>query len=136
MRLALPIAEGKFSLHYGRASALSIHDVDLERGTSVPVGLLPFPAEGTCSAAAWVAAQGVDVMLAGGLGGGAAQGLGKAGVQVLAGIREEDPSKVLASFLAGAAEARRLAPGESLCEGHDDDDHDHHGEGHVCHCRG
>lgn len=135
MRIAMPIADGKFSTHYGRAKGLSVHDVDLETGTSVDLGLKPFPETGTCSAASWVAQQGIDVLLAGGLGGGAAQGLGKHGIKVLAGVQEEDPAKVLASFLAGVTRVVELAPGESMCNGHDDD-HDHHGEGHVCTCKG
>lgn len=136
MRVALPIAEGKFSTHYGRAEALSLHEIDLEKGTASNLGLRLFPADGTCSAAPWVAAQGVEILLAGGLGNGAAQGLGKAGVKVFAGIEETDPAKVLESFLAGVAQARELAPGESMCQGHDDDhEHGHHGEGHVCTCK-
>jgi len=135
MRIAMPIADGKFSTHYGRAMGLSIHDVDLEKGEMTDLGLKPFPETGTCSAAAWVAEQGIEVLLAGGLGAGAAQGLGKHGIKVLAGVNEEDPAKVLASFLAGVTRVVELAPGESLCGGHDDDDH-HHGEGHVCTCKG
>ena len=132
MRIALPISEGKFSTHYGRAESLSIHDIDLEHGTSTDVGVKEFP-EGTCGAGAWVARQGVEVMLAGGLGGGAAKGLAEAGVKVMAGVQETDPKRVLELFLAGVAQARELAPGESACQGHD---HDHdHGEGHVCTCK-
>ena len=137
MRVALPISEGKFSIHYGRAEALSLHEVDLATGKASDLGMRLFPAEGTCSAAPWVAAQGVEILLAGGLGSGAAQGLGKAGVKVFAGIEETDARKVLESFLAGVAQARELAPGESMCQGHDDDhEHGHsQGAGHVCTCK-
>jgi predicted Fe-Mo cluster-binding NifX family protein len=132
MRIAMPLCEGKFSVHYGRAEKISIHDIDLEGGTSVDVGVKDFP-EGTCGAGAWVARQGVEVMLVGGLGAGAAQGLEEAGVKVLAGVQEEDAAKVLRMFLEGATQVRELAPGESACQGHD---HEHeHGEGHVCTCR-
>lgn len=135
MRVALPVSEGKFSTHYGRAEALSLHDVDLSTGRASDLGLRLFPAEGTCSAGPWVAAQGVEILLAGGLGSGAAQGLGEAGVKVFSGIEETDARKVLESFLAGVAQARELAPGESMCQGHDDDDHGHEA-GHVCACKG
>ena len=120
MRIALPISEGKFSIHYGRAEALSLHDIDLATGTSADLGMRLFPAEGTCGAGPWVAQQGVEVLLAGGLGSGAAQSLAKAGVKVFAGIAETDPRKVIQQFLAGVAEARELAPGESMCQGHED----------------
>jgi predicted Fe-Mo cluster-binding NifX family protein len=134
MRIALPISEGKFSTHYGRAEALSIHDIDLDTGTARDGGLRLFPAEGTCGAGPWVAAQGIEILLAGGLGGGAAKGLAEAGVRVMAGVQETDPKRVLELFLAGVSQAREMAPGESTCQGHGDDDH-HHGEGHVCTCR-
>ena len=136
MRIALPIADGKFALHYGRSQALSLHDVDAEKGTVVDLGMRPFPAEGTCSAADWVASHGVEVLLAGGLGAGAASGLGKVGVRVMAGVQEEDPRRVVEMFLAGLAQVRELAPGESLCQGHEDgEEHGHeHAEGHVCTC--
>ena len=138
MRIALPIADGKFALHYGRSQALSLHEVDLATGSSTDLGLRAFPAEGTCSAAPWVASQGVEILLAGGLGAGAAAGLGNAGVRVMAGIQEEDPRLVVEQFLSGIAQARELSPGESLCHGHEDGEDQghggHHGEGHVCTC--
>lgn len=139
MRIALPISEGKFSTHYGRAEALSLYEVDLSEGTAANLGMRLFPAEGTCGAGAWVATQGVEILLAGGLGSGAALGLGKAGVKVFAGISETDPAKVVEQFLAGIAQARELAPGESMCQGHEDgEEHGHghhHGAGHVCTCK-
>lgn len=138
MRIALPIADGKFALHYGRSQALSLHEIDLASGSSSNLGMRAFPSEGTCSSAEWVASQGVEVLLAGGLGAGAADGLGKAGVRVMAGIQEEDPRLVVEMFLAGLTQARELSPGESLCHGHEEGEgHDHgghHGEGHVCTC--
>lgn len=136
MRIALPIADGKFSTHYGRAQALSLHDIDLGSGKTSDLGLKEFPEEGTCSAAPWVAAQGVEVLLVGGLGAGAARGLGEVGVKVFAGIEEEDPAKVVEMFLAGLAQAKELAPGESLCQGHDDEHGHQHGADHVCTCKG
>lgn len=139
MRIALPISEGKFSTHYGRAESISMYEVDLSAGTASNLGMRLFPAEGTCGAGTWVAAQGVEILLAGGLGSGAAQGLGKAGVKVFAGISETDPAKVVEQFLAGIAQARELAPGESMCQGHEDgEEHGHghhHGAGHVCTCK-
>lgn len=134
MRIAMPIAEGKFSLHYGSCEAISIHDIDLEHGVATPVAVLDAPAEGMCGAGPWIASQGVQVLLAGGLGAGAAQGLGKAGVRVFAGIQERDPAKVLEMFLSGVAQARELAPGESMCHGHDDEHEHRHGADHVCTC--
>lgn len=139
MRIALPIADGKFSIHYGRAQALALHDVDLLKGSASSLGLRMFPAEGTCGSGQWVASQGVEILLAGGLGAGAARGLAEAGVTVLAGIEEEDARKVLGAYLAGFATVRELAPGESLCQGHDDAEggqHGHHGADHVCSCKG
>ena len=135
MRIALPLANGKFSIHYGRAEALSIHEIDLEKGISTSLGMRMFPQEGTCGAGKWVAAQGVEVLLAGGLGAGAAKGLGEAGVRVFAGVEEEEPNKVLEMFLAGIAQAKELAPGESACQGHGDEPGHQHGEGHVCTCK-
>lgn len=134
MRIAMPIAEGKFALHYGSCETLSIHDIDLQRGVAMPVAVVDAPAEGMCGAGPWIASQGVQVLLAGGLGAGAAQGLGKAGVRVFAGIKETDPAKVLEMFLDGVAEARELAPGESMCRGHEDGHEHRHGADHVCTC--
>jgi predicted Fe-Mo cluster-binding NifX family protein len=134
MRIAMPIAEGKFSLHYGSCEVLSIHDIDLQSGVATPVAVVDAPAEGMCGAGPWIASQGVQVLLAGGLGAGAAQGLGKAGVRVFAGIKETDPAKVLEMFLDGVAEARELAPGESMCHGHEDGHEHRHGADHVCTC--
>lgn len=137
MRIALPLVEGKFALHYGSSDSISLHDIDAAHGVAKGAGVVATPAEGMCGAGPWLAAQGVEVLLAGGIGAGAARGLADAGVRVFAGVQDEDARKVLELFLAGLARARELAPGESMCKGHGEGGHEHghhHGEGHVCTC--
>lgn len=139
MRIALPISKGRFSLHYGSAEAVSVVDLDLDACKATPCGTFDAPEGGMCGAGSWMASKGIEVLLVGGIGSGAAAGLGKAGIRVMAGLEEEDPEKVVAMFLEGVAQARELAPGESMCQGHDKDHdgsgHHHHGEGHACTCR-
>lgn len=135
MRIALPISNGRFSLHYGSAEEIALHDIDVEQGVATSVGMVSTPAEGMCGAGSWMAAQGIEVLIVGGIGAGAARSLGQAGIRVFAGIQEEDPEKVVTMILEGVAQARELAPGESMCQGHGEGGHGHHhGEGHACTC--
>ncbi len=129
MILGLPVSDGKFSGHYGKSQALRLYEA--KSGAAHLIGDRAFPDTGVCSASAWVAEQGVEVMLTGGLGKGAADGLMSKGIRVVAGFTTEDTDVAVQEFLAG--NGTELSLGESRCQGHGDHEHE---EGHVCHCHG
>lgn len=112
MRIAIPVEGDRLCEHFGHCEAFAFMDVDVTTGKvtgrtdvapppHVP-GILP----------GWVAAQGANVVLAGGMGGRAVSLFEQAGVKVLTGCPAESPEELARQFLGGT-----LLPGGGVCGG-------------------
>ena len=111
MRIAIPLAGDRLSPHFGHCDRFALVDVDapvrrvlrqeeVEAPPHQP-GLLP----------AWLAQQGVTVVLAGGMG-QRAQGLfTQHGIVVVVGVPSETPKQLVAQYLAG-----NLQAGDNVCD--------------------
>jgi predicted Fe-Mo cluster-binding NifX family protein len=126
MKIAVPLHQGKFSEHFGGAEAFAFYTVDDgnraigERQTGSP------PEHGRGVFPMWLRKQGATVVLAGGMGPRAVDMFTQHGIQVLLGIRGDDPDAVVQAYLNGTLEST----GE-LCHEHGFHDcgHDHGGTG-------
>jgi len=76
-------------------------------------------------------AEGVTVVLAGGMGRGAQQNMLNNGVEVVIGVPPAEPDVLVAAYLAG-----EIRSGVNACEGEGSHahDHGHHHEGGNCQC--
>jgi predicted Fe-Mo cluster-binding NifX family protein len=110
MRIAIPIANGALAMHFGHCAAFALVDVDDDRAITATAtaaapphqpGLLP----------RWLAEQGVDVVIAGGMGGRAQQLFREAGIEVLTGAPAEAPETLVRAYLDGA-----LVTGANACD--------------------
>jgi ATP-binding protein involved in chromosome partitioning len=111
MKIAIPLAEGKLSMHFGHCEQFALVDVDpaqrkiLQReDIKAPVhepGLLP----------KWLAERGANLIIAGGMGQRAQDLFCEHGIQVLIGAPAETPEKLAADYLAGT-----LQPGDNVCD--------------------
>lgn len=122
-KIAVPTVNGKFSQHFGGADRFAIFEVDEKARKIVSsVDAVPPPhAEG--SFPTWLKEQGVNAILAGGMGPRAITMLEEFGVQVVAGIAgNAAPETLVRTFIEGSL----AASGES-CH-----DHGFHG----CHDHG
>lgn len=126
MKIALPvISDDSFSAHYGGSSHLLCFATDpvakriLERCSLRP------PSAEPCAWPEWIRAQGVDVILAGGMGPGPRQRCADLGITVVAGLPDDAPEDLVNDFLHG-----RLSAGENPCAGGSHD----HGHDHTCAC--
>ncbi len=101
MIIAIPVAEGKLSKHFGHCAHFALIDVDpvekkilkrqdIEAPPHQP-GLLP----------PWLAERGANVVIAGGMGERAHELFTEKGLQVLVGAPAETPEKLVADYLAG-----------------------------------
>lgn len=125
MIIAIPLTENdEFSPHFGGSAKVALFEVDPARRaisrSTVVVPSFPEP----CSWADWLAAQGVTLFLAGGMGGGARQRMAAAGIDVVVGVPAADPRALVQAWLDG-----KLTPGANACEG----EGSHHGHGHGHH---
>jgi len=111
MKIAIPLADGKLSMHFGHCERFALVDVNpaekkiLKREdiTAPPhePGLLP----------PWLAERGVTIIIAGGMGQRAQKLFAEQGIQVVVGAPDETPERLVGDFLAG-----KLQSGENICD--------------------
>lgn len=111
MRIAIPLANGKLSLHFGHCERFALVDVDptekkilnredIEAPLHQP-GLLP----------PWLAERGANIIITGGIGQRAQALFAEQGIQVVVGAAAETPEKLVSDYLAGTLQA-----GENVCD--------------------
>ena len=111
MRIAIPLANGKLSMHFGHCAHFALVDVDatgkkilkredIEAPPHEP-GLLP----------PWLAERGVTIIIAGGMGQRAQDLFTEQGITVLVGAIAESPENLVADFLGGT-----LQTGANVCD--------------------
>jgi predicted Fe-Mo cluster-binding NifX family protein len=129
MKIAVPVHQGKFSEHFGGAEEFAFYTIETadrsigERRFDAP------PEHGRGVFPMWLRRQGATVVLAGGMGPRASSILEQHGIEVVLGVRGDDPDEVVRAFLAGTL----VATGEKCHEhsyhdcGHHDGQGDHGG---------
>jgi predicted Fe-Mo cluster-binding NifX family protein len=111
MRIAIPLADDKLTMHFGHCESFALIDVDttskniLGREDVVPPphqpGLLP----------PWIAERGAKLVIAGGMGQRAISLFQEQGITVVVGAPADTPEKLVASYLAGTLET-----GGNVCD--------------------
>jgi len=131
MKIAIPMADGKFSEHFGGARAfLVFHGNHRPRSLGQPE-LFGAPEHKPGSLPQWLQEQGVDALVCSAIGERALIMLANAGIEVFLTDGDPDPSALAAACLSG--KLRRANSENSRCQGgHQNHDHDH-GDGHECH---
>lgn len=131
MRIAIPYENGQVFQHFGHTAQFAIYDA--EGGQVTGSAVVPTLGGGHGALAGFLQRSRVDVVICGGIGGGARQALKQAGIQLYGGVQGPADAAVQA-YLAGTL----AYDPEAHC-----DHHDHaHGEGHSCghdcggHCHG
>lgn len=130
MKIAIPTADGKLCAHFGHCESFTFADINPETNEIMNLEE-KIPEEGiSCQSASWISEQGVNTVLAGGMGGRPMMLFAQNGVQVIAGCPELPVKEVIEAYLS-----KTLETGVNTCggEGHDHAHCHHHGEGHHCH---
>ncbi len=111
MRIAIPLANGMLSAHFGHCERFALIDVDPDKKTILNRGEAEAPPHEPGLLPAWLAEKGANVVIAGGMG-GRAQGLfAEQGIEVVVGAPSETPEKLVERFLVGTLEV-----GGNLCD--------------------
>jgi len=111
MRIAIPIAAGKLSMHFGHCEQFALLDVNPEMKEIVKTDMLPAPAHQPGLLPKWLAEQGANLIIAGGMGQRAQQLFTEQGIQVLIGAPAETPELIVKQYLDGS-----LIPGKNICD--------------------
>lgn len=111
MRIAIPLVQGKLSLHFGHCDHFAIFDTD-EDATKIEnredfappshePGVLP----------KWLAGMGVNIIIAGGMGQRAQQLFEQNDIKVVVGASSEIPEELVSAFLQDTLET-----GDNICD--------------------
>lgn len=118
MRIAVTYENGNVFQHFGRTEYFKVYETEDKKIVSSEV--ISSNGTGHGALAGLLAEQGVDVLICGGIGGGAQAALEEAGVELIAGA-EGNTDEAVESYLKG-----ELVSTGSNCHHHD------HEEGHSC----
>ena len=116
MKIAVTYENGKVFQHFGKTESFKIYEVEDNQIVSSEV--ISSNGSGYGALAGLLAEQGIDVLICGGIGGGAQAALADAGIELCAGA-QGDTDQAVEAYLKG-----ELVSSGVNC--------DHHGEGHSC----
>lgn len=116
MKIAVTYENGKVFQHFGKTESFKIYEVEDNQIVSSEV--ISSNGSGHGALAGLLAEQGIDVLICGGIGGGAQAALADAGIELCAGA-QGDTDQTVEAYLKG-----ELVSSGVNC--------DHHGEGHSC----
>ena len=123
MRIAVTYANGEIFQHFGHTEQFKVYDV--QDGKIVSASIVDTCGSGHGALAGVLTALQADVLICGGIGGGAQMALAAAGIKLFGGVSGNADAAV-ESFLAG-----ELAYNPDVkCNHHGE--HHHHEEGHAC----
>ena len=128
MKIVIPSAENKLCGHFGHCEYFTFVEVNPETKEILSIEK-KVPEEGIyCQSANWLATQGANVVLAGGMGGRPMAIFAQNGVKIVAGCPELDIEEVVTKFLNDT-----LVTGENACGDEHHHCHGHHHGEHHCH---
>lgn len=111
MKIAVPLAQGKLSMHFGHCNNFAIFDVDTQSKQILERQLLDAPDHQPGLLPSWLEEKGADLVIAGGMGQRAQALFRQKGIEVLVGAPADEPEAVVRAYLEGS-----LATGENICD--------------------
>ena len=126
MKIAVTYDNGNVFQHFGRTEFFKVYDVEDNKVVSSEI--IGSNGTGHGALAGLLAGQSVDVLICGGIGGGAQEALAQAGVELCAGA-QGDTDQAVEAYLKG-----ELVSTGANCDHHHEEGHScgHHEEGHSC----
>jgi len=123
MKIAVTYENGQIFQHFGHTEQFKLYTV--EDGKIIDSQIVATNGSGHGALAGLLSALGADVLICGGIGGGAQMALAQAGIKLFGGVKG-DADKAVESFAAGTL----AYDPDAKCDHHGHDHH--HGEEHSC----
>lgn len=111
MYIAIPIDNNKLDLHFGHCKKFALIEADLKEKKILSRNDIDAPPHQPGLLPSWLAQQGVNIVIAGGMGQKAKDLFGKCNIEVLIGAAQETPEKLVSGYLEGT-----LDLGENCCD--------------------
>jgi ATP-binding protein involved in chromosome partitioning len=111
VRYAIPVSNGMVSTHFGHCEHFAIIDADETKKEILSKELVTSPGHQPGLLPEWLAQRGVSVVIASGMGSRAQNLFRQNRIEVVIGVLESDPEKVVLSYLDG-----NLDTGDNICD--------------------
>lgn len=111
MKIAIPLANGRLSMHFGHCEQFAIVDVDETTKKAGETELLAPPGYEPGVLPRWLGEQGATVIIAGGMGMRAQQLFTQNGITVVVGASVDTPEQLVSAYLDGS-----LQTGDNICD--------------------
>ncbi len=109
MKIAIPTAQGKLCAHFGHCETFTM--VEVEDGAVLGMEQLDPPPHEPGVLPRWLAEQGANVIIAGGMGQRAQILFTQQGIEVVVGAAPDAPEKLVENWLKGSLET-----GQNACD--------------------
>ena len=111
MKIAIPLAEGKLTMHFGHCASFALVDVDDQTKKILGREDIPAPPHEPGLLPPWLAERGAKMIIAGGMGQRAQELFALEGIRVVVGAPSETPEQLITDYLAGT-----LVVGANVCD--------------------
>ena len=111
MKIAIPLAAGRLSMHFGHCEEFALVEVDEKTKAVSPMITLRPPAHEPGVLPAWLHEQGATVIIAGGMGQRAQQLFTQNNIKVVVGASSQTPEELVQSYVQGI-----LKTGDNICD--------------------
>ncbi len=111
MRIAIPIAGGRLSAHFGHCEEFALIDVDTDTKTITAQESSPAPDHQPGLLPKWLSEHGANVIIAGGMGSRAKDLFAAQNIEVIVGAPVDDAETIAKAYLDGT-----LSVGSNICD--------------------
>jgi ATP-binding protein involved in chromosome partitioning len=111
IRIAIPLAQGKLSLHFGHCDQFTIFDIDDDVGKVINRKDTTPPAHAPGVLPKWLHENNISVIIAAGMGQSAQQLLAQNNIKVVIGVSDQAPEELVSAYLGNTLET-----GDNICD--------------------
>ena len=111
MKIAIPLAAGQLSMHFGHCEEFALVEVDQQSKQILNTTMVQPPAHAPGVLPAWLHEQGANVIIAGGMGSRAQQLFAQNDITVVVGAASGTAQELASAYLEGTLQA-----GENICD--------------------
>ncbi len=111
LAIAIPVAGGRLCMHFGHCEQFEVFDVDTADKKILRSRQIDPPPHQPGLLPRWLHEKGVNLVIAGGMGGRAQSIFAEHGIEVIVGAPAEPPESLIRSHLEGI-----LHTGENTCD--------------------
>lgn len=121
LKIAIPMAEGRLCMHFGHCEEFAFVEVDETSKTIIKTETQIPPPHEPGVIPRWIASNGANLVIVGGMGPKAQEILHVMNVAVISGAPVDTPENLVKAFLS-----KTLACGINVCDHESGQPHDHH----------